>query len=297
MRIGTAEADSTFRAQGEALATLLRASGVPGPIEVALTPAGSINNAQALDAGAIDYGYMAANWIGRARRGEPPFTAPIDLAMVAPMNAGPLFLVVRADSDLRSVSDLVGRRVSPGMATSGMTQHARTIISALGLSLDAGDVRHLDFAAGAQALERGLIDAQLQCPIPNAVMTSLDDRVALRVLDYAPGQLETVLAAVPFYRRVTMRQGALRALTADSAQPGVVNVLVTHARAEPAGVARVTAAIVAGMAALEGACGLYDGMAALFEPMSSQGAAALEFGSVPLHEGAADAYRAAGYLS
>jgi hypothetical protein len=42
---------------------------------------------------------------------------------------------------------------------------------------------------------------------------------------------------------------------------------------------------------------LFDGLAALFEPLRSDGASALEFGGVALHPGALAAYRTAGLLA
>ena len=82
-------------------------------------------------------------------------------------------------------------------------------------------------------MEAGDADAQLQCPIPNPEMTALDTRCDLRVLPYESGDLETVMAAVPWYRPVTMEKGALRALKEDVPQAAVVNVFVTHARQDP----------------------------------------------------------------
>ena len=120
---------------------------------------------------------MASNWIGRAKNGEAPFAQAIDLRMVAPMNAGPLFFIARADSDLRTVRDVRGRRLVVGPQMSGMAQHARVILGALGLTFDDITPLYLDFAAGAEALVRGEADAQLQCPIPNKVMTALAERV------------------------------------------------------------------------------------------------------------------------
>ena len=128
------------------------------------------------------------------------------------------------------MTDLRGRRLVVGPEQSGMTQHARVILGALGLTFADVTPIFLDFATGADALARGEADAQLQCPIPNKVMTALAARVLLRVLPYAPADLDTVLRAVPFYRRTMMRQGAIRGLDADVAQAAVVNVLVTHAR-------------------------------------------------------------------
>ena len=152
MRIGTAEPVSTFITQGEALATVLPRHGVTEPIEVLASPGASIDNANRLEAGEIEFGFMAANWIGRAKRGEAPFAKPIDIAMVAPMNAGPLFFIALKSSGLKTFDDLKGKRVSVGLERSGMTQHARTFYRALGRSFDEIEPVYLSFVDGGEAL-------------------------------------------------------------------------------------------------------------------------------------------------
>ena len=239
---------------------------------------------------------MASNWIGRARNGEAPFGKPMDLAMAAPMNAGPLFFVVRAESPIRSFSDLRARRIAVGPRTSGMVQHAHCIFGALGMSFSDFEPIYLDFAAGADALAAGDIDAQLQCPIPNAVMTNLARRVGLRILPYERDELEKVMQAVPYYRRTVMRKGAIRGLDADSPQVAVVNVLVSHRRVPEATVCAAVEAIVASWDELGRLNPLFLDMGELFQPLRSQGAAALEFGGVTLHAGAVRAYRKTGLL-
>lgn len=296
LRIGTAETNSTFLSQGAALKAVLERNPALCPVEVTVSKTASVENANRLAADDIDFGFMASNWIGRAKNGEPPFAEKIALRMVAPMNAGPLFFIARADSALHSVADLRGRQLAVGAERSGMAQHARVILGALGMSFDDLVPMHLDFAAGADALARGDIDAQLQCPIPNAVMTALADRVALRVLPYPPGDLDKVLRAVPFYRRATMRKGVIRGLDADVAQAAVVNVLVTHARTDAGRVRGVTAAIFAAREELPRLNALFAGLAELFEPLRRDGPGALEFGGVALHDGALAAYRDAGLL-
>src|SRR5579864_1942989 len=134
LRIGTAETNSTFLSQGAALKTVLERNPALGRVEVSVSKTASVENANRLAADDIDFGFMASNWIGRAKNGEAPFTQQIDLRMVAPMNAGPLFFIVRADSDLRSVRDMRGRRLVVGREKSGMAQHARVILGALGLT-------------------------------------------------------------------------------------------------------------------------------------------------------------------
>src|ERR1043166_1293530 len=197
IRIGTAERDGTFSSQGRALKVIFERQ--LGPVTVIESSAASIENANGLHAGALEFGFMASNWIGRAKNGEPPFGQPIDIRMAAPMNAGPLFFITRAQSPIRTVSDLRGKRVVLGMKPSGMVQHAHNIFRVLGLAFTDFTPVYLDFIAGADALAAGDADAQFQCPIPNKVMTDLSERIDVRVLPYAEGDLEKVMAAVSYY--------------------------------------------------------------------------------------------------
>jgi TRAP transporter TAXI family solute receptor len=296
IRIGTSERGGTFYSQGSALKTIFERQPELAPVELVESKSASTENAGRLEADKIEFGFMASNWIGRARNGEAPFGKPMDLAMAAPMNAGPLFFVVRAESPIRSFSDLRARRIAVGPRTSGMVQHAHCIFGALGMSFSDFEPIYLDFAAGAEALAAGDVDAQLQCPIPNAVMTNLARRVGLRILPYERDELEKVMQAVPYYRRTVMRKGAIRGLDADSPQVAVVNVLVSHRRVPEATVCAAVEAIVASWDELGRLNPLFLDMGELFQPLRSQGAAALEFGGVTLHAGAVRAYRKTGLL-
>jgi len=296
IRIGTAERDGTFHSQGIALKAMLDQRPALAPVEVLESNSSSIENANRLHAGEIEFGFMASNWIGRARKGEAPFQMPIDIRMAAPMNAGPLFFVVRADSPVRSMADLRGRKIALGPEHSGMVQHIHTIFGVLGIQFSEFTPLYLDFATGAQALARGEVDAQFQCPIPNKVMTELAARIDVRVLPYAPGDLDRVMAAVRYYRPAVMRKGAIRGLDQDVSQPAVVNILATHARAPEPLVHDAVAAIVASAGELGRINPLFSGLAELFQPLRKEGARALEFGGVALHPGALRAYREAGLL-
>jgi uncharacterized protein len=296
IRIGTSERDGTFHSQGRALATILARQPQLGPVEVLESHSASVDNAKRLHAGEIEFGLMASNWIGPAKRGEAPFDQPFDLRMAAPMNAGPLFFVARAGASIRTVSDLRGKRVAVGLRTSGMVQHVHAIFGALGLTFADFRPAYLDFAAGADALAAGEVDAQFQCPIPNQMMTDLAARVDLVVLPYAPGQIETVMRAAPHYRATVMRKHAIRGLEQDTAQLAVVNVLATHARVPESVVCAVVSTVIAAADDLARINPLFAGLADLFEPLRLQGPAALEFGRVALHPGALRAYREAGLV-
>jgi hypothetical protein len=287
-RIATAEEGGTFWTQGLALKPVLDREPLLAPVEILPSPGASIGTAEAIAAGDVQFGFMAANWVPRALQGERPFARPLDLRIAAPMNLGPLFFITRADGALRTVADLAGKRVVFGPKTSGMAQHAETILRLLGIEALP---LFLDFAAGAAAVEAGAADAQLQCPIPNRVMTELARRTAVRVLRYDAAALGRLLAAVPHYGRAVMRRGDLPGLDADTAQPGVLNLLVTAREAGDATVAAAARAVAKNAAELGRANALFAGLAALFADLP-----ALGLSEARLHDGATAAYRALGLM-
>ena len=297
IRMGTSEYGGTFYTQGLAFAELFNRGRPQANQCVIRTTEASIHNAQQLERGELEFGFMASNWIGRAKNATLPFTRNIELRMVSPANAGPMFFVKLATSPIHTVSDFKGKRVAIGTKGSGMEQHVQTIFRILGLSFDSFTPVHLGFAEGADALIAGEIDAQFQPPIPNRVMTDLSQHADIRVVSYAPGQLEKILSEVPFYRRVTMGKGVFRGVVEDIAQLAVVNVLVTHKRISESIVHDMASAIAGNLDRLPQMNPLFKGIKDLFEPLRTEGAAAFEFGGVPLHSGAVQAYKEVGYLT
>ena len=296
LRMGTSEYGGTFYTQGMAVTELFNSGRAETDRCVVKTTDASIHNAEQLDRGELEFGFMASNWIGRAKDALPPFAKKIALRMVAPANAGPMFFVKLANSPIRNIADFKGKRIAIGAKGSGMEQHSHTIFGVLGLSFDSFTPAHMGFVEGAQALIAGEIDAQFQPPIPNKVMIDLSERADVRVVPYAPGQLETVLTHIPFYRGVTMEKNVFRGVVEDSAQLAVINVLVTHESVSEAIVHDMAKAIADNLDALPQMNPLFKGLKTLFEPLRVKGTAAFEFGGVPLHPGAARAYREAGWI-
>ncbi|HXV79951.1 MAG TPA: TAXI family TRAP transporter solute-binding subunit [Candidatus Binatia bacterium] len=296
IRLGTSEYGGTFFTQGAVFAELFNRGRSEGDRCVVQTSEASIHNANMLDRGEIEFGFMASNWIGRAKDATPPFARNIALRMVAPANAGPMFFVKLANSPIQTIEDFTGKRIVIGTRGSGMEQHVHTIFDVLGISFDSFIPVHMGFDEGANALVAGEIDAQFQPPIPNRVMSDLSQRADVRVVPYAPGQLDKVLREVPFYRKVTMAKGVFRGVVEDVAQLAVINVLVTHERIADDIVHDMAKVIVSNLDKLPEMNPLFRGLKDLFESLRSQGAAAFEFGGVPLHPGAIRAYKAAGWL-
>lgn len=296
IRLGTSEKDGTFWSQGSTIGALIeREQGVA--VEVLDAGQASIENARRLDEGLIELGFMASNWIGLAYRGDAPFDRDIAIRNIAPANSGAMFFIVRADSPMRTVRDMIGKRVAIGPEGSGMVQHIHTIFGVLGISFDDFDPVYLSFEDGGKALEAGTIDAQWQCPYPNPVMADIAARMDVRMLDYAADDLSAVLGRVDFYRPATVQAGFFRGVDTATEQLAVVNIVAAHENTDPDTVEKFVTTMLQNMDEMAELNPLFRGLADLFEPLRMQGAPAFEFGAVPLHPGAVAAYKKAGYLS
>src|SRR3954469_15474957 len=120
VRMGTSELGGTFYTQGTAFAELFNRGRPESDRCVVQTSDASIHNAEQLDRGELEFGFMASNWIGRAKDATPPFQKKIELRMVAPANLGPMFFVKLARSPIQSVADFLGKRIAVGAKGSGM---------------------------------------------------------------------------------------------------------------------------------------------------------------------------------
>ena len=296
VRMGTSEYGGTFYTQGLVFADLFNRGRADSDKCTVQTTDASIHNAEQLDRGELEFGFMASNWIGRAKDASPPFARKIALRMVAPANAGPMFFVKLARSPIKSVADFKGKHIAIGTKGSGMEQHVHTIFGVLGIPFDTFTPVHMGFAEGADALIAGQIDAQFQPPVPNRVMTDLSQRADVRIVPYAAGQMEKILAEVPFYRSVKMEKGVFRGAVEEVPQIAVVNVLVTHERVPQPIVHDMAEAIAGNLDMLPQMNPLFRGLKDLFEPLRTKGTAAFEFDGVPLHPGAIQAHREAGWL-
>jgi TRAP transporter TAXI family solute receptor len=298
IRIGASELGGTFYTQALALKEVFgRVPALP-PVEIVESRVGaSIENAIRLDARVLDLAFVSAPWVAAAKKGIAPFSRSIDLKTVAPMNLGPNFFVARADSTLRNVTDLRGRKLAIGLKTGGMTPHADAVLKALGLGPNDLERVHVDFAEGARMLISGEVDAQYQRPVPNRIMTELSEKIPVRVLRYEPQQIEAALKAVPCDRPTLMTKGSIRGLEEDIPQLGVLNLLVTHAAAREEIIRLVVRTIIENASELGVRLPLFAGLRDLLVTTRRERCALLQFDGVTLHPGAARAYADAGYIA
>ncbi len=296
LRIASSDLLSTFYQQAKALGEILVEEDIADEAEV-LATTGSVMNAEMVARGEADLGFMASNWVPRAVTGASPFSKPVAVAIAAPLNAGPLFFVAKAESELNTVAQLRGRKVAVGHRDSGMAQHALNMVRSFGWGDEGMEFAFISTFDGGDALAAGSVDAQLQAPIPSTHFTELCELTPVKVLPYADGEIEAACRAIPFYSPALVAADFVPDQEADIAAIGVLNVIVAAAEGDPGFTADVVSAYIKRAGDLEQVNPLFRGLEGLLAKARTEGTGALAPGDAPLHPASAEAFRRAGLIS
>jgi TRAP transporter TAXI family solute receptor len=155
---------------------------------VASPTTGSVENLERLRDGKAQIALTLGDTAVDAVEGREAFDRPVALKALAQIYPSYVQVVTRADSDIGTLQDLEGKRVSIGSPDSGTQVVADRV-------LDVAKVgrfkrRRLGVAESARALERGQIDAFFWSGgVPTAAIDDLSKRTPVALVDllrYAP---------------------------------------------------------------------------------------------------------------
>ncbi len=262
---------------GELLAGALGAAGLPAAV---VTTGGSVENIEQLRDGAAALGLTLTDIALAARNGEEPFDAPVPLQAIGRVYENYMQLVVRAEDPATSTADLAGRPVSLGAVGSGAAVFGDRLLAVAGI---AAEETHRPLRDAVAALEAGSTDALLWSGgVPTPALAELAARRPVRLLPLAEHLPQLRARHGTVYGPVTVPAGAY-----GPAGPvptvGVANLLVCSPDLPADTAAAVARTMVAAAPALV--------------PESALGTQYLDqrsligTGDVPLHPGAAAAYR------
>ena len=228
---------------------------------------------------------LADAWEGNAEAG---FTAPLGkLRAVAAIYSNYIQIVASADSDVRTIADLKGKRISVGAPGSGTELNARAIVRAAGMSYDDfSKIEYLSFSESVELIKNRQLDITLQSA--GLGVASLRDLAASLRIVVVPIPADVVTnVGRPVYQPAVIPadtyDGQLEAVETAS----IRNVLVTHDNVPDDVVYRMTKAMFENLDQLAAAHVAAKGISRenAFENLP-----------VPLHPGAAAYYREVGLL-
>lgn len=249
--IGTGGVAGNYFPVGGVLCRLFNAHERQAPPRrcVVLPTGGSIENLNALRAGAIDFAIVQSDWQYQAFQGsdvlseDTPFT---ELRSVLSLYAEPLVLLAEREGGLRAFEDLQGRRIGIGAPGSQTRAVIEDLVAALGWSMgDFDSTMEQSPVAQIDALCGGQVDAAgVTAGSPSALLVQMLQRCDIAPLAIAGASADAVLAAKPYYRRATVPAGLYAGIEAAVPTIGIGATLVTRADVPAEIVERLVGAVV-----------------------------------------------------
>ena len=281
LRFGVAGEGGIYREFGERFAALENETD-NGQVELKAT-AGSAANLRLLTGEYLQLAIAQADLVQDAYDQTGIFADEEEsrgFGAVAALYTETCQVVVRADSDIRSIEDLHGRTVSIGAEESGSEQNALQILSAYGLNDKMVSMVNLNYEDAAAQLKAGRVDAIfMTVGAPSPVLTALAGECGIRLL--AAQRLQSAYSA---YSGVTLPAGTYPGQTEEVQTVGVKAVLLASNALPAKQVQQLTQLLFSSREGLEEQLGIP------LDPEEN----AVEGVGIPFHAGAAAYYKAAG---
>jgi hypothetical protein len=211
--IGTAGVTGVYFPAGGAICRLVnikrKEHGIKCTIE---STGGSIFNLNAIRNGELDLGVAQSDWQYHAYNGTGNFEPQgefKELRSVFAMHSEPFTVVARADSGIKTFTDLLGKRVNIGNPGSGMRATMEEVMNAYGWERDdLALVSELKAAEQGQALCDNKVDAIVYAAgHPNGAIQEVTSTCETRMIDVDGAPIDKMVAENPFYSYVEIPRG------------------------------------------------------------------------------------------
>ena len=250
----------------------------------------SAENLNLLQAGRGELAFTLGDALSDAWKGnaDAGFKTPLKkLRAVAAIYPNYIQIVASADSGIKTLADLRGKRVSVGAPKSGTEINARAILKGAGLSYkDLGRVEYLPFGESVELMKNRQIDATLiSAGLGVSAIRDLATSVKMVVVSIPP----EVVAKIddPAYQAAVIPANTYEDQTAAVPTVAIGNVLVTRADLSTDTVYKMTKAMFTHLPELVAA---HSAAKAIKLENAVKGL------PLPLHPGAAKYYREVGLI-
>ena len=202
----TGGTSGTYYPLGGAMATIINGAVEGTNITVQSTGA-SKENIMLVSKGEADYAIVQNDVLDYADKGVQLFEGEkiTGVSTVASIYPEIVQLVVGADSGIKTVADLKGKRVSIGDAGSGVEANALQVLEAYGMTVDDVNVSRLSFKESGNAFKDNQLDAFfVTAGVPNTAIVELAVTRPIQLLNIDGAEAEKLVADYPFYTTITI---------------------------------------------------------------------------------------------
>jgi len=258
-------------------------------VSVAAT-GGSVENPRRINAKEAEMGLSFSSDLHESFHGLEKFTGkPLtDLRAIGLVFFGVAHLITYADSGIRTVEELAGKRVAVGSPGSGTFASAERVFRSVGLWDKINRIPLLGAAAG-EAMSEGKADAFFWTgPEPDRVTTEAAAKKPVRAIDiHTPVSKTDFLKQFPYFARYVFPKNSYKGITEDTSTVGIPVIWYANKDVAPALVQKMAAAVYS----KEGNAHMLKVHAGSKDMVPQK---ALQGVTVPLHKGAEEHWKAAG---
>lgn len=254
---------------------------------------GSVFNLNTIREGELDMGVVQSDWQYHAYHGSDQFeeAGPFeDLRALFSLHPEPMTLIVRPDSGIESIEDLVGKRVNVGNPGSGQRGTTERLMEALGWEMDTFSLAsELPSREQAQALCDNRIDAIFfTVGHPSGSIQEPIATCDARLVSISHESVDALVEDTPYYFQATIPGGMYPGHADDIRTFGVGATFVSSTNTSADVIYEVVKAVFENFDTFKS---LHPAFAVLEqEAMVSSGL------SAPLHDGAQRYFEEAGLL-
>ena len=230
--IGTGGAAGTYYPLGGAMAEIWN-KNIKGMNATAQTTGASIANVNLLRGNKVDIIFVQNDVAFYALNGTELLNgnAYPDLRGMACLYDETVQLVALADSGIKTVADLKGKRVSVGAAGSGVEANARQILEAAGLTYRDIKVQYLSFAESASNLKDGNIDAAFNTAgYPTAAIQDLGASRKITIVPVDGAVAQSLMKKWSFYTETIIPANTYQGVASDVKTVSVKSMLAVSAK-------------------------------------------------------------------
>jgi uncharacterized protein len=270
--------------------TKLYVDAIPGVRTSVQATKASAENLNLLQRGRAELAFTLGDALADAWNGneEAGFAQKLDkLRGVAAIYSNYVHFVARADSGIKTLADLKGKRVSVGAPKSGTELNARALLSANGIQYsDFSKVEYLPYAESAQLIQNNQIDATLlSSGLGVAAIRELASSTPVVIVPISEAEIKKI--GQPVYQVGVIPAGTYGGQTTDVTTVTINNYLVTHSGVPDEVVYQMTKSMYSHLDALIAA----HSAAKAIDPKK-----ALDGMPLPVHPGAAKYYKEVGLM-
>jgi len=188
----------------------------------------SVENMQLISKGEVHLAFTQNDIADYAVNGIVTFDAKVEgISGIAALYPEIIQLVVATDSDIQSIQDLKGKKVSVGAPGSGNEANSIQILEAAGLSYEDIDEELKSYADSADSFKDGLIDAMfVTSGIPNSSVQDIAVSKGVRILSLDADVVSALKTKYPFFVYEVVPAGTYDGQDNDAATVAVLASLV-----------------------------------------------------------------------